>query len=66
MFNDYTNYIRIAVDRVGGATKTSIMLEVSTQTVHKWIKARRISNIDYARALAHASNLDLMQLRPTR
>ena len=60
------NHVRIAVDRVGGATKVSTMFGIATGTVHSWIRARRIANIDYAAKLAELSGLKVQQLRETR
>ena len=67
MFYNFTeNYVRIAVDRVGGPTKVSTMLGIATGTVHEWIKKRRICNIDYATKVAKAAGLEVHQLRATR
>lgn len=66
MFSEFENHVKIAVDRIGGPTKVSTMLEIATGTVHTWIKARRVSNIDYAKALAQASGMDVQKLRSTR
>ena len=67
MLDDYvSNRVRIAVDRVGGPTKTAALLGVSNWAVHAWIRAHRISNIDYARMLAKHSGVPLTELRPTR
>ena len=60
------NYVRVAVDRVGGVTKASNLFGVANQTVSAWIKQRRISNIDYAAKLAELSGLKVQQLRETR
>ena len=66
MFHDYENHIRIAIDRIGGPTKVSTMLGVATGTIHSWIRGRRISNIDYARAVSEASHVELQKLRWTK
>lgn len=67
MFHNFTeNYVRIAVDRVGGATKVSTMLGIATGTVHEWIKKRRIANIYYATKVAKAAGLEVQQLRGTK
>lgn len=66
MFQEYDNQIKIAVDRIGGPTKTSTLLGVATGTVHSWIRSRRVSNIDYAKILAQASGLKLQDLRWTK
>lgn len=66
MFHIPQNYVRIAVSRVGGATKASNLLGVANNTVNTWIKKWRISNIDHATKLAKASGLEVQQLRSTR
>lgn len=60
------NYVRTAVDRVGGPTKTSNVLGVANQTISTWIKKRHVSNIDYATKLAELSGMQVQQLRSTR
>lgn len=64
--NHTPNPVRIAVDRVGGATKTANLLKVSNWTVHDWIRRGRVAKIDYATALAKASHMKVGELRPTR
>ena len=59
------NYVRIAVDRLGGTTKVSNLLGVANNTVNTWINKRRVSNIDHARRLAELAKLDVQQLRST-
>lgn len=66
MFSEVTNHVRIAIDRAGGPTKVSTMFGIATGTVHAWIRNRRISNIDYATALAKATGMQVQQLRSTR
>lgn len=65
MFN-FNNFVRIAVDRVGGVTKTSNLLGVANNTINTWIKDRRVPNIDSAAKLAKLSGIDVQQLRSTR
>lgn len=65
MFN-FQNNVRTAVDRIGGPTKTSNILGVANGTVHAWIKAHRVANIDFARKLAELSGMPVDELRPTR
>jgi hypothetical protein len=62
----YQNHVKIAVDRIGGPTKTAHATSVSNASVHSWIKAKRIPNIDKARIVAKISGLDLQLLRETR
>jgi DNA-binding transcriptional regulator YdaS (Cro superfamily) len=61
-----TNPIRSAIDRVGGPTKASNLLNVSNGAIHAWIKARRVTNIDLAKKLATLAGMDLQTLRPTK
>jgi hypothetical protein len=62
----FRNHIMVAVQRIGGPTKTAHAAQVSNATVHSWIKQRRISNIDKARVLASLAGMDVQLLRPTR
>lgn len=59
------NNVRVAVDRVGGATKAAHQLLVSNATIHTWIKHSRVPDIDKAKRLADLSGLALQQLRST-
>ena len=63
MFHLMQNYVKVAVDRLGGPTKAAIAMEVSGTTIHAWIKLQRIMNIDKARLMAKLSGLELSQLR---
>lgn len=66
MLSNFTkNAVQIAVDRVGGPTKAAHLVGVSNTAVHAWIRARKVSNIDFARTLAKASEVPLAELRPT-
>ena len=60
------NKVKIAVDRIGGPTKASNILEVSNASIHGWIKARRVTKIDYARRMAELAGMTLQDLRATR
>lgn len=60
------NKVRIAVERLGGPTRTSNLMGVSNAAVHGWIRARRISNIDFAKKLAELAGLQLQDVRATR
>jgi len=60
------NHVRIAVDRVGGPTKAANLVSVSNATIHNWLKAARIPNIDKARIVAKESGIDVSLLRETR
>lgn len=58
------NYVKKAVDKVGGVTKVSNLLLVSNGAVHKWLKAERVPNIDKARQLAELSGIAVEKVRP--
>jgi hypothetical protein len=58
------NHVRIAVNRIGGPTKTSNLLGVSNGAVHAWIKARRIANIDLAKKVAELAGMQVEEVRP--
>ena len=63
-FNE--NPVRIAIDRIGGATKASNLIGVSNNTVNSWINKRRINNIDHARKGADAIRMSVQDLRETK
>lgn len=64
-FEAKKNAVKVAVDRVGGPTKASVLLGVSNWTIHSWIRLQRISNIDHAKKLANMSGFKTEELRPT-
>lgn len=64
MYNFNENHVRTAVNKIGGPTKTSNHLGVSNGAVHVWIKAGRISNIDYARKVAELAGMPVEKVRP--
>lgn len=57
------DFIKSAIDLLGGPTKASNTLGVSNGTVHAWIKAGRISDIDKARMVADALDINVALLR---
>ena len=63
MFMNF-HQVKKAVERVGGPTKTSNLLNVSNGAVHSWIKANRVFNIDHARKLAEVAGMKVEDLRP--
>ncbi|WP_234774749.1 hypothetical protein [Paraburkholderia tropica] len=65
MFNS-ENYVRTAVGRIGGPTKAATLVAVSNATVHAWLNNARIPNIDKARIVAKAAEMDVQLLRGTR
>ncbi|GCB02630.1 CI repressor [Ralstonia sp. SET104] len=60
------NYVKIAVERLGGPTKAAHAAGVSNASIHNWIKRRRIQNIDKANLVAKLAKLDVQDLRSTR
>lgn len=58
-------WVKVAIDRLGGATKAATAMAVSGTTIHNWIKRQRVSNVNKARQLAKLTGLQLQQLRPT-
>lgn len=66
MFNNFSNHVKIAVDRLGGPTRAAHSAGVSNATIHAWIKKRRIPDIKKASAMAVASGIEVRLLRSTR
>lgn len=60
------NAVRLAVERVGGPTKTAHACSVSNATVHAWINRQHVPNIDKARLLAKLAEISVHDLRGTR
>ena len=60
------NKVKIAVERLGGPTKTAIAMKCSGTAVGAWIRAERVSDIDKATKLAGLSGMSLQELRPCR
>jgi DNA-binding transcriptional regulator YiaG len=60
----HTNLVRLAINRAGGPTKISNLINVSNGTVHNWIKNQRVPNIDHARKLAEIAKMKIEQVRP--
>ena len=58
------NNVKIAVDKIGGPTKTANLMGVSNGAVHAWIKNGRVGNIDKARQLAQFAGMDVEEVRP--
>lgn len=65
MFELTKNYVKIAVARLGGPTRTATAMAVSGTTIHHWIKRGRIVDIVKATLMAKLSGLELQQLRRT-
>jgi DNA-binding transcriptional regulator YdaS (Cro superfamily) len=60
----FSNNVKIAVKRAGGATKVSHILGVSGSAVFSWIRNRKIPNIDHAAKLAGITGMNVRDLRP--
>ena len=63
MLSSFSNYVKAAVDRVGGPTKAAHLLKVSNTTIHNWVTNQRVPEIEQARKLAQLSDLPVDQLR---
>lgn len=61
-----TNYVKIAVERLGGPTLTAHLAAVSNASIHAWMKHCRIPKLQKAKIVAAASKLDVQLLRGTR
>ena len=57
------NQVKTAVDKVGGPTIASGILQVSNGSVHNWINSGRVPKICYAKRLAELSGLKVEELR---
>jgi DNA-binding transcriptional regulator YdaS (Cro superfamily) len=60
----FSNHVKKAVDTVGGPTKAANLLGVSGGSIHAWIKARRVANIDHAKKLAQLAGMKVEEVRP--
>ena len=60
------NYVKIAVHRAGGPTKTALLLGCSGTAVHAWIRRKKIGDLTKASKLAEITGMDVMELRPCR
>jgi hypothetical protein len=56
--------IKQAIHNMGGATRAGILLQVSTNTIHKWVRNGVIPRLDKAVQVSDASGFDLALLRP--
>lgn len=66
MFHLAINQVRVAVDRLGGATKAANAMGVSGTTIHDWIRRARIVDIEKATLMAKLAGLTVQQLRSTQ
>ena len=63
---DFSNKVRIAIDRLGGPTRTANIMGCSGAAVHAWIRNQKISNIEKARKVAEMVGMEVRELRPCR
>jgi len=63
---DFSNKVKKAVNRAGGATKVALALGCSGSAVFAWIRKEKISDIDKAKKLAEMTGMDVRDLRPCR
>lgn len=63
MFISFENYVKTAVAKIGGPTKTSNLLGLSNGAVHAWIRKGRIADIDIAKRVCELSGMKLEQVR---
>lgn len=61
-----TNYVRTAVEKIGGPTRAANLASVSNATVHLWLNRGRIPNIDKAKIISKEAGIDVQLLRGTR
>lgn len=66
MFHLAINQVKVAVDRLGGATKAANAMAVSGSTIHDWIRRARIVDIEKATRMAKLTGLQVQQLRSTQ
>jgi len=64
MNNENQHHIRLAINKIGGATITSNLLGVSNSCVYNWIKQGRVNNIYMARKLAELAQMPIELVRP--
>ena len=60
----FTNNVKQAVDRAGGATHVANQLKCSGTSVHSWVRNGRVSNIEKAKLLSEMSGVALLDIRP--
>lgn len=58
------NQVKRAIYQMGGATLAGNKLHVSTNTVHKWVRAGVVPRLDKAEQVSLASGIDVAMLRP--
>lgn len=66
MFGEFQNKVKVAVDRIGGPTKTANLCGVANSTIHMWIARQRVPNVDQAKKLSAASGVEATLLRRTK
>lgn len=63
---DFSNKVKIAVNRAGGPTKVALQMQCSGSAVFAWIRNHYVSDIDKAAKLAKLADMDVRELRPCR
>lgn len=62
-YAEQTNWIKRVINILGGPTRAAHTFKVSNATIHNWIKARNIPNIDLAQEAAKLTGVDVLKLR---
>ena len=63
---DFSNKVRIAIDRLGGPTRTANIMGCSGAAVHAWIRNEKVSDISKAQKIAELVGMNVRELRPCR
>lgn len=63
---DFSNKVKIAVDRAGGPTKVALQMGCSGSAVFAWVRKQNVPDIDRATKLAAISGMQVRELRPCR
>ena len=63
---DFTNKVKVAIQRAGGPTHVSNLLGVSGSAVFSWIRNHKIPKITHASKLAEITGMQVRELRPCR
>lgn len=62
----FQNKVKIAVQRVGGATKVANIMGCSGTAVYAWIRKQTVSDINKATKLAELAGMSVREIRPCR
>jgi hypothetical protein len=63
---DFSNKVKVAIQRAGGPTHVSHIMGVSGSAVFAWIRNQKIPKITHATKLAEISGMNVRELRPCR